>query len=140
MEFALIGLPDKSGFKTMILIVDDDDLLRNFYSRVLTDEGHETVCAADGGEAIGILEGGKHDIGLAIIDLLMPVKTGWELIQYMKKSRKYKDVPIIAITAVAASFDEFEKVRRTCQAVMHKGDFDLSKFKDTVKAQLKNNL
>ncbi|HBC85364.1 MAG TPA: hypothetical protein DCZ94_00255 [Lentisphaeria bacterium] len=127
---------NKNESKTVILIVDDDDLLRNFYSRVLAAEGYEPVCATNGDEAIGILESGKHDIKLSIIDLLMPVRTGWELIQYMKKNPQYKDVPIIAITGLAASFDEFEKVKSTCQAVMHKGDFDLNKFKDTIKAQL----
>ncbi|HBC88790.1 MAG TPA: two-component system response regulator [Lentisphaeria bacterium] len=132
-----MSVQDKSGSKTVILIVDDDDLLRNFYSRVLAYEGYDPVCAANGDEAIGILESGEHDIKLGIIDLLMPVKTGWELIQYMKKSKKYKDVPIIVITAIAASFTEFEKVKSTCQVVMQKGDFDLNKFKDTVKAQLK---
>ncbi|HBC85684.1 MAG TPA: hypothetical protein DCZ94_01890 [Lentisphaeria bacterium] len=128
---------DKSGSMPVILIVDDDDLLRNFYSRVLTDEGYESVCAANGNEAIDILESGKYDIKLSIIDLLMPVKTGWELIQYMKKDNKFSNIPIIAITAFAASLDEFEKVKSTCEVVMHKGEFALDNFKNTVHAQLK---
>jgi len=132
-----MSVQNKNDSKAIILIVDDDDLLRNFYSRVLIAEGYEPASATNGEEAIAILESGKHVISLGIIDLLMPVRTGWELIQYMKKSDKFKDVPIIAITGLAASFDGFEKVKSTCQAVMHKGDFDLNKFKDTIKAQLK---
>ncbi|GEM_PF-1241589 len=132
----LVNINDKNKSGMKILIVDDDDLLRNFYSRVLLVEGYGTVCAADVGEAIKILEDGKHDIKLAIIDILMPVKTGWELIQYMKGSERFRNVPIIAITAFASSLAEYEKVKGACQLVMHKGEFDLIKFKEVIKAQI----
>ena len=132
-----MGSDKKTDSRPTVLIVDDDDLLRNFYSRVLTAEGYNPVCATNGDEAISVLEKCEEDIKLSIIDLLMPVRTGWELIQYMKKNDKFRGIPIIAITGLAASFDEFEKVKSTCQAVMHKGDFDLNKFKDTIKLHLK---
>lgn len=115
-----------------VLIVDDDDLLREFYTRVLRAQGYEVICAINGDDAIEILEGGEHDVSLVIADLLMPVRTGWELIEYMKNKAGLKDIPIIAITGLAASIDEFEQVKATCDAVLHKGDFDLGKFTDVI--------
>jgi CheY-like chemotaxis protein len=119
--------------KGTVLICDDDDLLREFYSRVLKTMGYPTVCATNGDDALTLMENPGGKIALAIIDLLMPVRTGWELIEYMKSRDNLKDIPIIAITGLATSFDEFEKVKKTCEAVLHKGDFDLAGFTATLK-------
>lgn len=116
-----------------VLICDDDDLLREFYSRVLTTQGYETVSACNGDEAIEALEASNGDIALTIVDLLMPIRTGWELIEYMKESDSLKEIPIIAITGLATSFDEFERVKEACNAVLHKGDFDLEQFTTIIK-------
>lgn len=124
---------------SQILVVDDDELLRGFYSRVLTAQGYKPLCADNGEEAIGILEEKKNNISLAIIDLLMPVRTGWELIEYMKKNDKFKHIPIITITGLAASYDEFVKVKSICDAIIHKGDFELNKFNAIIKSLLEKN-
>ena len=111
-----------------VLICDDDDLLREFYSRVLKTRGYSTISATNGDEALALLEAEGSKVSLAIIDLLMPVRTGWELIEFMKKRDDLKNIPVIAITGLATSFEEFEKVKSTCDAVLHKGDFELDKF------------
>jgi len=110
-----------------ILVVDDDDLLRDFYCRVLKTEGYEPVTAVNGDEAIETLDR-EADLRLAVIDLLMPIRTGWELIESIKRHPRYSNLPIIAITGLAASFDEFEKISQTCDAVLHKSDFELNAF------------
>ena len=110
-----------------VLVVDDDDLLRDFYAKVLKGEDFEPVVAANGDDAILFLKD-NPDFSLAIIDLLMPIRTGWELIEYMRGEEKYKDIPVIALTGLAASFDEFQKVEEICDAVMHKGKFELPEF------------
>jgi CheY-like chemotaxis protein len=119
-----------------VLICDDDDLLREFYSRVLKTQGYETISATNGDEAITILEDENNKVDIAIVDLLMPIRTGWELIEYMKSKDNLKDIPVIAITGLATSFDEFEKVKATCNAVLHKGDFDLEQFNSIMKSIL----
>ncbi len=116
-----------------ILIVDDDSLLRDFYSKVITSEGYTPVAVGNGDDAISSLEE-DPDFALAIIDLLMPVRTGWELIEYMKDNAKYKDIPVIALTGLAASFNEFQKVEDVCDGVMHKGNFELPEFTATIKS------
>jgi len=71
---------------------------------------------------------------LAILEILMPVRTGWELIEFMKSNDKYTDIPIIALTGLAASFNEFQKVEDICDAVMHKGNFELPEFISTIQS------
>lgn len=127
-----MGLNDKR-----ILICDDDELLRDFYARVIKTHGYECINAVNGDEAIEILEDG-HDITLAIIDLLMPVRTGWEVIEYMKSKDSFKKIPIIAVSGLSNSQTEFEKVKSLCADVLHKGDFELSKFDEMLKRVLKD--
>lgn len=115
-----------------ILVVDDDDLLRDFYGRVLSHRGYEIESAANGDEALQVLENTTSAFSLVIIDLLMPVRTGWELIEEMKGNAKYAKIPLLAITGLATSFEEFERVKKACDDVMLKGDFELSRFTETV--------
>jgi len=119
-----------------VLVVDDDELLRDFYSKVIKSEGYVPVTAADGDEAIDTLKK-NSGFSLAIIDLLMPVRTGWELIEYMKADDAYKNIPIIAMTGLAASFDEFQRVEEVCETVMHKGKFELPDFIDAINQLIK---
>lgn len=117
-----------------ILVVDDDELLREFYNRVLTIQGYSPICACNGDEALKILENAKEEFSLVIMDLLMPVRTGWELVESMRKNPVWDNVPVLAITGLAGSFEEFEQIKRVCDAVLLKGDFELAKFKETVES------
>lgn len=119
----------KAGKK--ILIVDDDDILRDFFSRALVSEGFSVTNSSNGDDAIAELEK-NPDFALAIIDLLMPVKTGWDLIDFMKNHDEYKDIPIIVMTGLAPSFNEFQKAADTCEAILHKGNFEIPEFLTTV--------
>jgi two-component system copper resistance phosphate regulon response regulator CusR len=110
-----------------ILIVDDDHLLRNFFSKVISAEGYHAVVACDGDDAISQLDSNK-DFCLFIVDLLLPVRSGWEVIEYIKSNEKFRRIPIIALTGLADSFDEISKVKESCDAVLHKGNFELTDF------------
>ena len=120
----------------LILVVDDDELLREFYTRVLKSQGYRALLAINGEEAVNLLKENGDNISLAIIDLLMPEMTGWELIEWMKKTDKVSTIPIVTITGLATSFDDFEKVKEVSDAVLHKGDFELKVFNDTIKRLL----
>jgi CheY-like chemotaxis protein len=119
-----------------ILVVDDDDLLRDFYIKVLKSEGYDTEFATNGDEAVEILKD-HSDFALAIIDLLMPIRTGWELIELMKANDDYKGIPVIALTGLASSFNDFHEVEEICDAVMHKGKFELAEFIETINKTVK---
>ncbi len=61
-----------------VLIVDDEMPLRHYMARVMADEGYRVLMAADGIEALALMESGPG-IDLVITDVLMPVMTGPEL-------------------------------------------------------------
>ena len=122
--------------RPVIFVVDDDDMLRSFYARVLSSEGYKVIVAENGEVAFNIIEKKDVKISLAVIDLLMPFRSGWELIESLVKNPQYKNVPIIAITGLAASFKDLEKIKDFCYTIIHKGDFELENFKETVRKAL----
>lgn len=87
--------------KKKILIADDEERIVKLVSDFLNASGYETVCAADGKEALDIFNA-DSGIDLCIIDIMMPEIDGWEL---TREIRKKSDMPIIMLSARAEEFD-----------------------------------
>lgn len=115
-----------------ILVVDDDALLRQFYLRILGSLGLVAVPAGNGAEAIRMIEQDVEPYDLAILDLHMPERSGWDLIAYLRDSERFRALPILAITGVNLSDEEMDRIRQANVAVLFKGDFELARFNETV--------
>lgn len=81
-----------------VLIVDDDDDLRETLAETLAAEGYSSVPASNGSEALRILTDGIGPCVL-LLDLMMPVMNGWELLDIIKKMPALASIPVVAITA-----------------------------------------
>lgn len=84
-----------------ILIVDDDPNIRELLRFYLQKENYSTLEAADGKEAIDIME--EEQVHLALVDIMMPHVDGYEL---CKEIRKYYDIPVMMITAKGEIVDK----------------------------------
>jgi len=82
---------------TRVLIVDDEESLRDIVSRSLARLGYECVSASNGAEALEKLHAKTYD--LLMTDLKMPVMDGLTLIEKLR--RAYPDLPVIIMTAYA---------------------------------------
>lgn len=78
-----------------ILVVDDDPDLREFLQIMLTSMGFEVISAANGKEALDVLEG--HDPDLILLDMKMPVMNGWEFSRALEARGAHP--PIVVLTA-----------------------------------------
>jgi DNA-binding NtrC family response regulator len=78
----------------MILLVDDEEGYRELVARILAKAGYEVVQAADGIEALSLLE--KSEIDLVISDILMPVLNGYALVARLRA--KWPHMPVILTT------------------------------------------
>lgn len=87
-----------------ILVVDDDKEIVELLSIYLTNEGYEPVPAYSGKEAISKITTDK-DIGLMILDVMMPNMTGIEVI---KEVRKDSSIPIIVVSAKTGDMDKIK--------------------------------
>lgn len=79
-----------------ILVIDDSASLREVVSIALQGAGYEVVQAADGKQALGLLDGSR--IHLAICDVNMPVMDGISFVKEVKKRQEYRFLPIIMLT------------------------------------------
>jgi CheY-like chemotaxis protein len=84
--------------KGVVLIVDDEEVVRMALEMVLSDEGYRTMTAADGLEAIGIVEREKIDV--VITDMKMPRADGMEVLRAVKA--KSPETRVIMITGFAS--------------------------------------
>lgn len=91
-----------------ILVVDDDDDVRYAISDALELEGHTVHCATNGFEALKMLTGGKiTDVGLIILDLMMPGMTGIQFLEEIQKNHpEIAKIPVILATAKGSPIDD----------------------------------
>ena len=89
-----------------VLVIDDEKNIVKFLSVLLTENGYEPIVAYDGQEGMQKIE--ENDIDLILLDVMMPKKTGFVLFKQLKKNDAYKDIPILMLTAVAASLTELD--------------------------------
>ena len=66
-----------------ILIVDDEEKIRIMYSKYLSKQGYEVITAENGQEALNLFYNDK-DISLVLLDVMMPIKDGYETCKEMK--------------------------------------------------------
>ena len=84
-----------------VLLVEDNDDVREMMALALQLDGHAVRTAANGREALDLLKGGLSPC-LILLDLMMPVMNGWELRTVLKQDPELCEIPIVVISAVTA--------------------------------------
>jgi len=97
LKLTEIRLQQLESQKTRVLVVDDEEKVRDLLKRTLEHEGYEVVTAAGGPEALEQLKGTSVD--LILLDLLMPVMDGYELYHLLREDPRTREVPVIIVTA-----------------------------------------
>ncbi len=82
----------------VVLIVEDDDAIRETLELALGSEQHQTAVAGNGQEALEWLR--RHDPpSLILLDLMMPVMDGWQLLDILRMDQQLAQVPVVVSTA-----------------------------------------
>ncbi len=84
-----------------VLIVDDEDMIRNVLKEYVEFEGNEAYEAADGMEAVKMCRDNDYDI--VLMDIMMPRLDGFSAV---KEIKKIKDVPVIMLSARGEEYDK----------------------------------
>lgn len=87
-----------------ILVVEDNEDMRELFCTVLTDNGYHTVGACNGEEALSVMD--KEYVDLIVADIMMPKMDGYELTDAIRSSGS--DIPILMVTAKG----QFEDMRK----------------------------
>ncbi|MDP6776957.1 MAG: response regulator, partial [Candidatus Latescibacteria bacterium] len=89
-----------------VLIIDDDPNTVKYLSVVLSENGYDTISAADGNEGLEKVKEAIPD--LIVLDVMMPKRTGFVLFNLLKKDDQYKDIPVLMLTGVSGVLDDME--------------------------------
>ena len=89
---------DIKKIKRKICIVEDDDSIREIYSIELRKNGYEVVTATNGQEGLNLISQENPD--LIMLDLKMPVMSGLEVLENLKKSERLSRIPVVVLTNV----------------------------------------
>lgn len=101
-----------------ILIIDDNLLNLKLVTYLLTAKGYDVHTAFDAEEGLRILKTFKPQ--LILMDIQLPGMDGLELTKKLKADPKYKDIPIIAITAYAMKGDKEKALAAGCDGYISK--------------------
>ncbi|HUG47922.1 MAG TPA: EAL domain-containing response regulator [Candidatus Limnocylindria bacterium] len=119
-----------------ILVVDDEPAVRALFARVLQGEGHATIEAADGVQAIERLEAGP--VALLLLDSTMPRLDGPGVIRAVRARPVTRTLPIILVTAKAELEDRVEGLAAGADDYLTK-PVALDELKARVAAQLRSH-
>ena len=84
--------------KRTILIVDDEPDVVNLTERFLEKGNLNTISCSNGKEAMRILKEKHAEIALILLDIMMPVKSGYSVLEDIKRDDRYKNIIVILFT------------------------------------------
>lgn len=90
--------------KKYILVAEDDKFYGNIYKTKLTKEGFDVHVAMNGEEAMKSLHERRPDI--LILDLIMPIKDGFEVLKEIRSDTKLKDLKVLALSNLGQEEDK----------------------------------
>lgn len=111
-----------------ILIAEDDVDLNNGITFYFNSQGYKCLQAFDGAQALELFE--NNIVNLAILDVMMPVKDGYEVLRSL---RSHSNVPIIMLTALSEERDKLEAFSGGCDDYLSK-PFSLKELEARVQA------
>ena len=82
-----------------ILLIEDEESLRNLYTRILSTKNYTVETAADGEDALSVLSAFRPDV--IVLDIVMPNYNGVEFLKILKNDSELKSIPVVMLTALS---------------------------------------
>ncbi len=121
--------------KKKILVVEDEETLRKALVEYLEEEGFEVLEAGDGEEALKIAKTKKID--LMLLDIILPKKDGYQVLDEIKKNEKISQIPIVLLTNLESAEDIQKAFDRGATTYLIKSDYKLEEVSRKIKETLK---
>jgi DNA-binding response OmpR family regulator len=82
-----------------IMVVDDEQDILSSVGQMLELNGYEVIKASDGRDCLDKLYSLSINPDLILLDIMMPVVSGWDVVAKLKENSKWKSIPIVFLTA-----------------------------------------
>ncbi len=119
---------------TRIMLVEDQAITRAMIARVLRTLGHQVLEAADGGQALGVLE--NEPVHLLVTDLDMPGMGGIELIRHLRARPEWSNLPIVVLSTHGSDEDKREALEAGADEYLVKTEFSEKVLGNTIRRRL----
>lgn len=124
-----------------ILIIEDDKFFQNFYALKLTEQGFTIDVASNGEEGLQKLQTTKPD--LILLDLIMPKKDGFQILEAMSQNPELKKIPVLVFSTLGQEQDIEKAKKLGAVDYINKSFFDftdlISKINGILQKQQKSN-
>jgi two-component system chemotaxis sensor kinase CheA len=117
-----------------LLVVDDSITTRTLVQSILEASGFDVTAAVDGMEAWRMLQ--ERGADLVVSDIEMPRMDGFALTEAIRTSRRFRDLPVILVTALESDEDRMRGLDAGADAYLRKSSFDQSQLIDTIRQLL----
>lgn len=117
-----------------ILIIEDDITLRKTLADFLDVEKFSVMTASDGEEGVHVAKSGLPDV--ILLDIILPKKNGYEVIEELKKDKKTRDIPIILLTNLGSLSNIEKALALGATTYLVKGDYKLKEIVEKIKETL----
>ncbi|MCD6550620.1 response regulator [bacterium] len=128
-------MSEKRKRRPKILMIEDNIFLRKLYRDKLTRAGFDFIEATNGIE--GLNKAFSENPDLVILDLILPRKNGFDVLDEIRKNKKTKNIPVIILSNLGQEMDIKEGLARGAQEYLVKTDIRLSDAVEKVKKWLK---
>jgi len=117
--------------KKVVLLAEDSITTRTQERRILTGAGYEVVEAVDGMDALNKL--GSRQFDAVVSDILMPNMDGLTLTRKIREDKRYRELPVILVTSLAADDDRKKGLEAGANAYIVKPAFDQQMLLETIR-------
>jgi CheY-like chemotaxis protein len=121
-----------------ILVVEDAQIVREPLARLLISEGFDVSSAADGNEAIAVLE--TQPVDLILLDVLMPRMDGVQFLSILRGHERFKHVAVIAVTGISDTTKLTRLRELGVSAILHKVRFSFDGLVDEIRRQMNDQV
>ncbi|HEY1371458.1 MAG TPA: hybrid sensor histidine kinase/response regulator [Candidatus Binatia bacterium] len=125
------ALPAAPPVKKRVLVVEDTLTTRTLEKNILEAAGFDVTTAVDGEDALIKLHEKTFDI--VVTDVQMPRLDGFRLTERIKKDGRFKDLPVILVTALQTEADKRRGIEAGADAYLTKAVFDQKRFLEIVR-------
>jgi len=115
-----------------VFMAEDDPLMIRIYDRMFKSSGLELNAAFDGEDAMTKLKSMETKPDIVLLDIMMPKKGGFEVLEEMKKDESLKAIPVIMLTNLAGFEDEKKGLTLGATAYMVKSQHSPKEIVDKV--------
>jgi len=120
-----------------ILFIEDEAALQEAMGEALVQHGYKVIKALDG--EIGLRLAKSENPDLILLDLLLPNKDGFEVLEEIKKNEKIKDIPVIVLTNLEGMKDLEKALSFGATTYLVKTQYSLSEVLEKVKKAIEED-